>query len=83
MKLRELLELVEELLSTKKSEQMTKKADLEILLKKLRKKEKALKEELASELDMEKKQTLENKIALAHTQRKKGLVALAALKNVS
>ena len=62
---------------------MTKKADLEILLKKLRKKEKALKEELASELDMEKKQTLENKIALAHTQRKKGLVALAALKNVS
>lgn len=80
MKLRELLELVEELLSTKKSDQMTKKADLEVLLKKLRKKEKALKEELELEVDIEKKQKLENKIALAHTQRKKGLIALANLK---
>lgn len=82
MKLRVLLELVEELLSTKKSDQMTKKADLEVLLKKLRKKERALKEELALEVDIEKRQKLENKIALAHTQRKKGLVALAGLKEL-
>lgn len=80
MKLHELIKLAEELLDTKKSERMAKKADLATLLKKLRKKERSLKQELKLESDKEKKQKLKKKIALAHSQRKKGLTALAVLK---
>jgi len=80
MKSRELIKRIEALLRTKSSEQIAKKADLEKLLHKLRKKEKALIEELALETDTDKQLKLQNKIALAHTHRKKGLMALAALK---
>lgn len=82
MKLSKLIKRAEEVLSTKKSKQMAKKADLETLLVKLRKKEKSLTAELKEETDKEKKQKLKNKIALAHSQRKKGLAALASLKKV-
>lgn len=83
MKLRKLIKRAEEVLSTKKSQQLAKKADLETLLVKLRKKEKSLTEELRLETDKEKKQKLKNKIALAHSQRKKGLTALADLKKTA
>ncbi len=82
MILRELSKLVEELLSPETSEKNAKKADLKTLLKQLRVEEKSLKEDLTQEIDEEKKQKLTNKIALAHSQRKKGLTALAAIKKI-
>ena len=80
MKLSKLIKRAEGLISIKKSKQLAKKADLENLIDKLRKKEKSLTAELKQETDKEKKHKLKNKIALAHSQRKKGLTALANLK---
>ncbi len=80
MKLSKLIKRAEGALIGTKNKQLAKRADLKTAIHKLRKKEKALTDELQETTDKEERQHLKKKIALAHSQRKKGLSALAALK---
>jgi len=50
------------------------------LLKKLRKEEKRLKEDLSAELDVDEKGQLKQELEIIHRQRKKGIALLAEIR---
>ncbi len=80
MKLKRLLEKVDSFLSAEERERNAKRAEMRKVLEKLKKKERRLKKDIASEDDAEARARLEGKLKVAHAQRRKGLAALKALK---
>jgi len=80
MKLKNLVQSTQALLDTKSSKLKSKKKELKKLVRQLREKEQSLAEDLACEGEESKRRKIKRKAALAHSQRKKGLEALKALK---
>lgn len=80
MKLKKLTQQIEDFFDTKKSQRNAKAKALKQVISQLKDKEKSLKKEIEQEKDKGKREKLERKASLAHSQRKKGLLALKELK---
>lgn len=80
MNINKLWEKAESFLNADERKRKEKKKYLKHVIKKLKKHEKALIEQLESEADETSAAEIRKEIALAHAQRKKGLKNLKALK---
>lgn len=80
MKIRKLIEKAQALLDPREHKSKEQKKNLKHVIKKLRKHEKSLIKRLETESSKSKAAKLQEKINLAHAQRKKGLKVLKNLK---
>ena len=76
MNIRKLLKKAKSFLSSEERKRKEKKKVLECVIKKLKKHEKTLVEDLKSEHDKNTQAKIKEEIALTHAQRKKGLKML-------
>ncbi len=83
MKLKKLISQANKFLDSDQRKRKEKKKYLKNVLKKLRKYEDDLCEHLKTETDPEQIEKLNQKITLAHTQRKKGLILLKSLQSIN
>jgi hypothetical protein len=81
MKIRKLLVKARSLLDAKERKSKVKKKSIKHIIKKLRKREKALQGRLKKEPSKSKSAKISEQINLTHAQRKKGLKVLKKLKN--
>lgn len=82
MKIRKLIEKAQALLDPTEHKSKEQKKNLKHVIKKLRKHEKSLIQRLETESSKSKSAKLQEKINLAHAQRKKGLKVLKSLKKL-
>lgn len=80
MKLKKMISQAEDFLDSDKRKRKEKKKYLKQVLKKLRQYEEELCERLKTETDPEQVEKLNRKMALAHSQRKKGVALLKTFK---
>ncbi|MET0106161.1 MAG: hypothetical protein ABW072_13615 [Sedimenticola sp.] len=80
MKTPKLIKRVNEYLDASKNKQREQKESIKEILKKLKKKERALKEKLGKEKSAKNKKRLQQDLDIIFAQRKKGLKALKKLK---
>ncbi|MCP3852190.1 MAG: hypothetical protein GY694_18420 [Gammaproteobacteria bacterium] len=80
MKTPKLLKAVKRFLSADKKNQYEKIQCFTDILKKLKKKQEALKKNLASEKNENKRKKIKKKLAIIYAQRKKGITALKEVK---
>lgn len=80
MRTPKLLKKVKEFLATEKGKLREQRKDLKIVLKKLKKKENALKKLLVSEQSEKKREQFRKELAIIFAQRKKGVKKLKSLK---
>jgi hypothetical protein len=80
MRAPKLLKVVKRFLSADKEKQYEHTKCFKDVLKKLKKKENALKNELKNEKNEKNRKQLKKEIAVVHAQRKKGIEALKKLK---
>ncbi|MFK7850872.1 MAG: hypothetical protein AB8D78_07830 [Akkermansiaceae bacterium] len=82
MNIQKLLAKAESFLNADERKRKEKKKFLKRVIKKLKKYELELKEQLQTESDEASREKIEKEIALAHAHRKKGLINLKSLKKV-
>ena len=75
-----MLARVQDFLDAEERERRAERADMKKLLAKLKKKEKDLKEEMATAEDEADRAALRVRLEVLHAQRRKGVSALKALK---
>ncbi len=80
MKIRKLLEKTQSLFDADERKSKGQKKHLKHVIKKLRKHQKSLEEQLKKESSKAKVEKLTDQINLAHAQRKKGLKVLKSIK---
>ena len=80
MKMRKILQKVQDFLDADSRSQQQQKDSISEVLEKLKGKEKKLQGELEHSVDTEEKDKLERKIAVCHAQRKKGLAILKQMR---
>ena len=80
MKMRKILQKVQDFLDADSRSQQQQKDSISEVLEKLKGKEKKLQSELEHSVDTEEKDKLERKIAVCHAQRKKGLAILKQMR---
>lgn len=81
MKMRKILEKVQDFLDADSRSQQQQKDSISEVLEKLKEKEKKLQNELEHSVDRQEKDKLERKIAVCHAQRKKGLAILKEMRS--
>jgi len=81
MKSKKLLEILKEYLGIERREQIAKYDSMKLVLKKLKKKENALKDKLKNELDEKIHSQLKKEMDVLSAQRKKGVEMLKKLKD--
>ena len=80
MKMRKILQKVQDFLDADSRSQQQQKDSISEVLEKLKEKEKKLQDELAQCEDSNERDKLERKVAVCHAQRKKGLAILKQLR---
>ena len=80
MKMRKILQKVQDFLDADSRSQQQQKDSISEVLEKLKEKEKKLQDELEHAVDAQEKDKLERKITVCHAQRKKGLAILKQLR---
>jgi len=78
MKVKKQLKLLQSYLDRDLREKRKQRVELQGLLKRMKRKEKHLKEELKTEGDPDRQTRLSHDIEVLHAQRKKGIAALKA-----
>mgnify|MGYP001206782354 CR=1 FL=1 len=76
MKTRQLIDKLKHFFDADRRARQEQRVSLKEVLDKLKAKERELKERLTHEVNPDEKKKLEKKIALVHTQRKKGVALL-------